>query len=235
MEATLHAERREATGKGAGRKLRAAGRVPGILYGQGVDPQAISVSGQDLLRLFHASGGATMLVDVVIDGDSHLAIPREVQRDHIRARFVHIDFLAVNRDEKVKLTVEIHEIGEAAGVKLGGVVEHHLREVEVECLPSDVPEGLEIDISALEIGDMVRVGDVPLPTGVTVLTDAGTPVISIITPAALRTEVDLSVPGEEGVEAPAEAAEPTAEGEAPAAADDEAVSGEAASEGGDES
>jgi len=81
----------------------------------------------------------------------------------------------------------------------------------------------------------VRVGDVPLPSGVTILTDADTPVISIITPAALRTEVDLSVPGEEGAEVPAEPAEPTAEGEEAPAADDEAASGEAASEGGDES
>jgi large subunit ribosomal protein L25 len=231
METKLKAERREATGKGAGRKLRAAGRVPGVLYGQGIEPTPISVASLDLLHLFHASHGATVLVDLQVDGESHLAIPREVQRDHIRSRFVHVDFLQVSRTETVKLTVEVHEVGEAPGVKAGGVIEHHLREVEIECLPTDVPEGLTADISALEIGDMLRVRDVVAPEGVTILTDGDAPVISIVTPAALRTEVDLTVPGEEGaeavapVEAEAEAAEagevPPSEGEGGAAAEGE--------------
>jgi len=220
METTLKAERRQATGKGAGRKLRATGRVPGVLYGQGIEAMAISVASLDLLHLFHASHGATMLVDLQVDGESHLAIPREVQRDHIRSSFVHIDFFAVSRTETVKLTVEVHEFGEAPGIKAGGVVEHHLREVEVECLPTDVPEELTADISSLEIGDMLRVADLVPPDGVTILTDPEAAVISIITPAALRTEVDLSMPGEEAVEveAPAEeAAEEEGEpGEAPA-------------------
>jgi large subunit ribosomal protein L25 len=131
---------------------------------------------------------------------------------------VHVDFLAVKRDEVVRLTVEVHETGEAPGVKAGGVVEHHLREVEVECLPSDVPEEIVSDIGALEIGDMLRVGDLAPPQGVTILTDADTPVISIITPAALRTEVDLTMPGEEAaevVEAPAEGEEAPEEAAAP--------------------
>ena len=221
METKLRAERRDGTGKGVARRLRASGRVPGVLYGHGEEPITLSVSSLDLLHLFHASHGATMLVDLEIDGKAHLAIPREVQRDHIRSRYVHVDFLAVNRDEKVRLTVEVHETGEAPGVKAGGVVEHHLREVEVECLPNDVPEEIVADIGSLEIGDMLRVSDISPPEGVTILTDADMPVVSIITPAALRTEVDLTMPGEEGAEAaPAEEAE-EAEGEetAPAAED----------------
>ena len=216
MESKLKAERREATGKGAARRLRAAGRVPAVLYGHGEEPETLSVSALDLLHLFHASHGATMLVDLEIDGTVHLAIPREVQRDHIHSRFVHVDFLAVNRDERVRLTVEVHQTGEAPGVKAGGVVEHHLREVEVECLPNDVPEDVVADIGALEIGDMLRVGDITPPNGVTILTDPEAPVISIITPAALRTEVDLTMPGEEAPEAaPEEEAAEEAEAEAP--------------------
>jgi large subunit ribosomal protein L25 len=228
METKLKAERRDGTGKGVARRLRAAGRVPGVLYGHGEDPIALSVSALDLLHLFNASHGATMLVDLEIDGKAQLAIPREVQRDHIHSRYVHVDFLAVNRDEKVRLTVEVHETGEAPGVKAGGVVEHHLREVEVECLPTDVPEEIVADIGELEIGDMLRVGDIEPPSGVTILTDADQPVISIITPAALRTEVDLTMPGEEGAEeaAPAE--------EAPAEAPAEEASEEAPAEGGGE-
>src|SRR4249920_3428095 len=180
MATTLEAELREETGKGAGRRLRATGRVPGILYGHAMEPIKLSISGQDLLHLFHASGGASMVLDLKVDGKTHLAI---------------------RRDEMITLAVEVHAVGEAPGVKAGGVIEHHLRDVEVECLPSNVPEGIQLDVSELEIGDMLRVSDIVAPEGVTVLTDPATPVISVITPAALRTEADLTLPGEEAPEA----------------------------------
>jgi large subunit ribosomal protein L25 len=215
METTLTATVRDDAGKGVARKLRAQGRVPGILYGAGVESTPIHVSAQDLLHLFHGAGGTSILVDLEVDGTTHLALPREVQRDHIRGRYIHVDFLAVRRDRKVTMSVEVHETGEAAGVKAGGVIEHHLREVEIECMPTDVPEGIEADVSALEIGDMLRVGDIVAPEGVTILTDPDTPVISVITPAALRTEADLGLPGEEAPEGEAPAEE---EGEAPAEA-----------------
>jgi large subunit ribosomal protein L25 len=206
METVLKAQTRVDRGKGAARKLRARGLVPGILYGQGADPQAISLSSQDLLHFFHATHGATAVVDIEIDGKRHMAIPREVQKDHLRGRYIHVDFLEVRGDEKVKMTVEIHEVGEAAGVKAGGVIEHHMREVEIECLPADVPEEIVTDVSELELGDMLRVGDLAPPKGVTFLSDPDTPVISVVTPAALRTEADLGLPGEEA------AVEPEGEG-----------------------
>jgi large subunit ribosomal protein L25 len=223
MEATLKAELREETGTGAARKLRVAGKVPAVLYGHGMDPLTISVSASDLLRLFHRVGGSNVLVGLEVNGSTHLAIPREVQRDHIHSRYVHVDFLAVRRDERITVSVEVHEVGVSVGVHAGGVVEHHLREVLVECLPGDVPEVIEADITDLEIGDMLKVGDVPAPAGATILTDPDTPVISIITPAALRTEADLTLPGEEApeveveaeVEAAEEGAEEGAETEAP--------------------
>jgi large subunit ribosomal protein L25 len=218
METVLKAQIRDDRGKGAARKLRAKGFVPGILYGQGAEPRAISLSSQDLLHFFHATHGATAVVDIEIDGTRHMAIPREVQKDHLRGRYIHVDFLEVRGDEKVKMTVEIHETGEAAGVKAGGVIEHHMREVEIECLPGDVPEEIVADVTPLELGDMLRVGDLTPPRGVTFLTDPDTPVISVITPAALRTEADLGLPGEEvpEAEAPAEEEAPV-EGETPAA------------------
>ena len=224
METVLKAQTREDRGKGAARKLRAKGLVPGVLYGQGAEPQAISLSSQDLLHFFHATHGATAVVDIEIDGTRHMAIPREVQKDHLRGRDIHVDFLEVRGDEKVKMTVEIHETGEAAGVKAGGVIEHHMREVEIECLPGDVPEEIVADVTPLELGDMLRVGDLTPPKGVTFLSDPDTPVISVVTPAALRTEADLGLPGEEAVEGEAPAAEAEAaaeEGEAPATAEEE--------------
>src|SRR6478672_7243569 len=209
METVLKATAREGRGKGPARRLRADGKVPGVLYGHGVEPVAISLSSQDLLHFFHATHGAAMVVDLEIDGTVHLAIPREIQRDHLRGRYVHIDFLEVRRDEKVKMSVDIHETGEAPGVKTGGVIEHHLREVEIECLPGDVPEQITADVSQLELGDMLRLRDIAAPNGVVFLTDLDTPVISVVTPAALRTEADLLLPGEEA--APEAAAEAPAE------------------------
>jgi large subunit ribosomal protein L25 len=219
MDTVLKAQPRNEHGKGAARKLRAQGLVPGVLYGQGMEPQAIALSSQDLLHFFHATHGAAAVVDIEIDGKKQMAIPREVQRDHLRGRYIHIDFLALRRDEKVRMTVEIHEEGEAAGIKTGGVIEHHLREIDIECLPGDVPEAIIADVSALELGDMLRVRDIAPPSGVTILSDPDTPVISVITPAALRTEADLGLPGEEAPEAeapPEEEAEEAAPAEAPA-------------------
>jgi large subunit ribosomal protein L25 len=215
METVLKAQIRDDRGKGAARKLRAQGLVPGVLYGHGFESQAISLSSRDLIHYFHSMHGAAAVVDIEIDGTRHMAVPREIQKDHLRGRYIHIDFLAVRRDEKIKMTIEIHEIGEAPGVKTGGVIEHHLREVDIECLPGDVPEQLVVDISELELGDMLRVSDIPVPDGVTIMTDLETPVISVVTPAVLRTEADLALPGEEGVEVEAEAEAEPAEGEAP--------------------
>jgi large subunit ribosomal protein L25 len=222
METKLTAEMRDGAGKGAARKLRAAGRVPAVLYGHGMQPLSISVDARDLLHALHTGAGTNVLLDLEVDGDVHLAIPREVQRDYIHSRYLHVDFLAVRRDEKITVDVDIVEAGESVGVKEGGVVEHHLRQVHVECFPTDVPDHIEADITKLEIGDMLHISDLIAPQGVTFLTDPETPVISVITPAALRLEPELALPGEE---LPVEEAE-VPEGE-------EAAEGEEVAEGGE--
>jgi large subunit ribosomal protein L25 len=224
METKLTAERRSDAGKGVARKLRAAGKVPAVLYGQGLDTTPLTVDARELSHLLHGSAGGNVLVDLVVDGKEHLAIPREVQRDYIHSRFVHVDFLAVSRTQTISVSVPVHETGEAVGVKEGGVVEHHLREVQIECLPQDVPDEIVIDISNVELGDMVHVSDLVAPKGVTILTNLEDAVLSVVTPAALRVEADLSVPGEEGIEVPAEA---EAEGEEAPAGEGVPAEGEA--------
>lgn len=234
METKLQAEKRDETGKGVARRLRADGRVPGVLYGQGVEPVALSVDAREMFHILHGAAGANALVDLVVDGSEHLVLAREIQRDYIHNSLIHIDFLAVSRTQTITVNVPVVETGEAAGVKEGGVVEHHLREVAVECFPQDVPDQIEIDITDVELGDMIHVSDLVAPEGVTILTNLEDAVLSIITPAVLRTEADLSVPGEEGVEVPAAEAE---EGvEAPAVAEgEEAAEAPAPEEGGGES
>ena len=231
METTLHAEPRTETGKGAAHRLRATGRIPAILYGAGVDATPIQVSALDLLHLLHQTGGGSVLVDLRLDGAEYLTIAREIQRDLIHNRFIHIDFMAVNRDEKITVNVELHEVGESVGVHSGGVVEHHLREVELECLPVDVPERIEFDISKMNIGDSIRVGDLTAPPGVTFLTDDDIMVLAVVEPAVMDTELDLAVAGEEAPEEAAEVEVATegegeaAEGEAAEGEDGEAAEG----------
>lgn len=223
MEAILQAEPRTATGKGPAHRLRASGRVPAVLYGAGVDATPIHVSALDLLHVFHAMGQASVLVDLKLNGNEYLTIAREIQRDLIHNRFIHIDFMAVNRDEKITVSVELHEVGDSEGVHAGGVIEHHLREVEIECLPANVPPRVEFDISKLKIGDAVRIGDLVPPEGVEFLTDPDTMILAVVEPAVMDTELDLAVAGEEAPEEAAEAAEEV-EGE-------EVAEGEEAPEG----
>ena len=235
METKLQAEKRDETGKGVARRLRAGGRVPGVLYGQGVEPVALSVDAREMFHILHGAAGANALVDLVVDGSEHLVLAREFQRDYIHNSLIHIDFLAVSRTQAITVNVPVVETGEAAGVKEGGVVEHHLREVAVECFPQDVPDQIEIDITELELGDMVHVSDLMAPKGVTILTNSEDAVLSIITPAVLRTEADLSVPGEEGIEVPAAEGEEGAEAPAEVEGEVPAAEAPAPEEGGGES
>jgi len=230
VDTKLEAERRDDSGKGVARKLRAAGRVPAVFYGHDQQATPLSVDAREMVHVLHTSGGSNVLLDLVVDGKAHLAMPREIQRDHIHNTLIHIDFLAVSRTQTITVEVPVIEFGEAAGVKEGGVVEHHLRDLRVECLPQDVPDHLQVDITELNIGDMIHVRDVPVPAGVTVLTNPDDAVLSVITPAALRTEAELGLPGEEALEG--EAA-PVAEGEAPPAAGEEGAPAPAAEEGGE--
>jgi large subunit ribosomal protein L25 len=229
MEEKLTAEVRSGTGKGVARKLRASGRVPGILYGHRMEPVALTVDSRSLYHVLHTGAGSNVLVDLVIDGKTHLAMPREIQQNHIKGQLVHVDFLAVNRNETIAIDVPIREVGEAPGVKAGGVVEHHLFELHVECLPRDVPEAIDVDVSRLELGDALRVADVQAPDGVTILSNAEDSMLAVVVPAVLRTEAELETPEEVAAAAAAPAA-PT-EAEAPAAAEGESPTDESAPSG----
>jgi len=230
MDAKLETERREDSGKGVARKLRAAGRVPAVFYGHDQEATRLSVDAREMVHVLRSSGGSNVLLDLMVDGKAHLAMPREIQRDHIHNKLIHIDFLAVSRTETITVDVPVIEFGDAAGVKEGGVVEHHLRDLRVECLPQDVPEQLDVDISELNIGDMIHVRDVVVPAGVTVLTNPDDAVLSVITPAALRTEAELLLPGEE---APEVVTPEGVEGEAAPAEGEEGAPAPAAEEGGE--
>ena len=212
METKLTAERREGRGTGVARKLRAAGRIPAVLYGHDQEATPLSVDAHDMFRVLHTSAGANVLVDLAVGGTEHLVLPREIQRNHIKDTIVHVDFLVVSRTETIQVNVEIIDVGEAPGVKQGGVVDHHLREVVIESFPQDVPEHLEADISGLDLGDVLHVSDLVAPKGVTILTNPEETVLAVIVPAVLRTEADLTIAGEEAPAPEEPAEEPAGEG-----------------------
>ncbi|MGE5459878.1 MAG: 50S ribosomal protein L25/general stress protein Ctc [Solirubrobacterales bacterium] len=205
MELKLVAERREGSGKGVARKLRAVGRVPAVVYGQGIEPASVSVDAKELFHVLHA-GGANVLLDLIVDGKPQLALARDVQRDHIRNRFVHVDFLAVSRTEKITIAIPVQVNGESVGVKAGGVLEHHLWEIQAECLPGDVPDAIEADISELAVGDSLKVSDLPVPSGVTILSAEDELVLAVVPPQAREVEEVEAAEGAEG-EAAAEGEE----------------------------
>src|SRR3989304_5829939 len=156
MEQKLKAEVRIEAGKGAARKVRAGGRVPAILYGHGMEPVPLTVDSRDLFPVLHTDAGANALIDLQVDSANHLALAREIQRDLRKGAFVHVDFLAIRRDEKITVDVPVRIVGEPRGVKEGGAVEHHVWDFKIECLPADVPEAIEADITDLAIGDSLR-------------------------------------------------------------------------------
>jgi len=208
-ENALVAEDRTETGKGAARKLRAAGRIPAVLYGKGVETRALSVSPAELAAVLRASGaGMNTLIDLQVGGGGgETVLVKALDRDPVRGAYVHADFYKLDLAATVEVSVPLHFVGKAPGVELGGILDHPLREVDIECLPGAIPEHIEVDVSALALGDSVHVSELVLPGGVTVKTDPTLAVAAVVAPKA------------EEEEAPAEEAEAALEEAGEAAAD----------------
>jgi large subunit ribosomal protein L25 len=213
-EITLAAETGRATGSRSSNRLRAQGKIPGVVYGHGSDPTSVSVVWRDLRAALSGEAGMNALLSLEVDGETHLAIVKDVQRNPIHHTVSHVDFLLISRDEELTIDVPVVLVGEA--VELGredGIVEHLLFTLAVNAKPNAIPNEIPIDITALRLGDSVRVGDIALPSGVTTDVDADEVVVSTSITRA-------------GIEAEGEAEGEAAEGEAgeTAEASDEASS-----------
>ena len=187
QQANLQAATRTDTGKGAARTLRREGKVPGVIYGHGRAPEALVVETAALNKMLVGISAATTIVDVAIDGRTPVkALIREIQRDALRpAQILHLDLYEVRADEQITLEVPVHLVGIPEGVRnFGGVLDHSLRELEIEVLPSDIPEHVELDVTALAIGHSLYVRDVTIPKA-QVLNDPDTPICTVVAP---RTE-----------------------------------------------
>src|SRR4051812_1020973 len=190
---------------GGAKKLRDAGRVPGVIYGGKSKPQNVELKSKDLANLIKHSVSENILLDLSIEGDAkqtRLALLKEVQHHPLKAQILHVDLHEVAADEKVTVMVPVETVGEAAGVKTGGgVLEHVLFKIRVRALPKDLPEVIEVDVSHLEIGQTIHLGDIKAPPGVEILGEKGVSVISVAAPIteaqeAAATEAAAAAPGE---------------------------------------
>ena len=213
----LDVKPRETGGSADSRRLRADGLVPGVLYGAGEQAHPFAVEERELRRVLTGEHGLHAILDVVFDGQktAHHAVLKEYQLDPVRPRLLHIDLHEVRLDRVIQSQVAVEPAGESPGVKEGGVLTLVLRDVNVEALPMEVPDRLELDISAMTIGDSLRVADIVAPEGVKLLDDPDAFVVTVTPPTKVEEpeEVEEELEGEEGVEAEGEEAAPEAEGE----------------------
>jgi large subunit ribosomal protein L25 len=231
----LMAQPRKETGRSAIRKLKARGIVPAIVYGGKDKPQSLQVLRRDIGLMLSQSSGENILVELEIAGEkgSRMAMIQEIQHSPVGGDVLHVDFHAVSMDEKIEADVPLEPTGIANGVKnFGGLLEQSLRNLEVECLPRDLPDKITVDVSALNIGDSIHVRDIQLPAGVVAKTQPDLTAFSVLTPVieeepvaavaevAIEPEV-IKEKKEEGEAAPAAPAG-AAKAAAPAAKEKEA-------------
>ena len=192
----ISCQKRDIKTRGYLNELKRSGIVPGTIYGKGIDNQAISISLKQLTRTFQVHGSRG-LFSLEIDGDSGLmVVVREVQRNPITGHIIHVDFWKVRLDEKITSAVGISIIGEEEIMKKGGILQSGAKEIEISCLPQDIPETLVYDIAALEIGDKVTVADLQVPAAVEILTDLETMVATVLAPSKATDEEEVEEEGE---------------------------------------
>lgn len=183
----LRVEKRSTTGKNEARRSRAKGKIPAVLYGASKPTVAVAVDRKALSDLFRDGAGENAIFLLKLEGtdQSRHAMIRELQRDPLTRKTQHIDFVRVMMDAKIRVRVAIEVVGTALGVKAeGGILDVVTREVEVECLPTAIPEHITVDVSELAIGDLIRVGELPGLEGVTVLEDANRVLVHVTHPTA---------------------------------------------------
>lgn len=183
----LTAQTRAGVGRTAVKKIKADGLVPAVIYGAKQQPLNLQVSAREIANLLSHAVGENILIDLEINDNgkttSRMALIQEVQHHPVRRDVLHVDFHAVSMDEKLTASIPVEPVGEASGVKnYGGLLEQSVRSLEIECLPKDLPEIINVDVSALNIGDSIHVRDIVLPSGVTALGDADLTVFIVAAP-----------------------------------------------------
>jgi large subunit ribosomal protein L25 len=201
----VEAKVREASDKNAARRVRATGLIPAVLYGAGKQPRSIAVDPKQINRILNSESGHNTIFDVVLDGEQTKAMVVDWQNDPIKERLLHVDLKRIAMDKKMRLEVPVAIKGEAPGVKTeGGILDVVLREIEIECLPADIPAHIDIDVSNLKYGDAIRVSDLPKSDKIKYLSD---PEMTVVHVTAVKEEV-VATPEAAATDAAAGPAEP---------------------------
>lgn len=208
---TLSAEKREGTGKGVARKLRQAGRVPAVVYGREMDSIHISLDGHEADLLFRSIPVDNTIIELTVEGDKepHQTLVRDIQTHPWKGTLVHVDFLRIQAGVMVDVNVPIHLVGTPIGVKdEGGVLEQTIHDLPISCIPSAIPESIELDVSGMELNDVLHVSDLVVGEGVEIQLPSERTVCSVSVPRAVieededeeELEDELEIEGEEGAE-----------------------------------
>src|SRR5262245_47915035 len=188
--ATLGAQPRTVGGKGASRKLRATGRVPAVVYGHGEQTRSLTVDAHELDRLFSAIHRENTIINLRIEGEKAdvRALVREVQAHPVKGDVLHVDFYQIHAGERITVEVPITLTGTPEGVKLGGILQHALDELEIRCVSDNIPTEITVEVGHLGIGDSIHVSDIALPEGVELLVDGERTICSVIAPTVVAAE-----------------------------------------------
>ena len=180
---TVQAEERQGIGKGPNRRLRTQGKIPAVLYGQGLATLSLSVELRDVDQILCSETGHNTIFKLQVGSNSTDVLIRDYQLDPVKGTLLHADFQAVALDKKMTFAVPVQTVGTASGVIAGGVLDIALREIELECFPSDVPDHIPVDVAELEIGDSVRVETLQIdPSKISVLSDPNLVILSVVPP-----------------------------------------------------
>jgi len=200
MPTVIEAQVRTSGGKNANNRLRRSGKIPAVIYGRGKQPVVVAVNPNEVKAILYSESGRNTIFAVSVDGsEQNNAMVKDYQLDPVHGNLIHADFLEIAMDRLLELTVNIEVVGEAEGVKLdGGIMDIVTRSIDVECLPSDIPESIKVDVSALKINDYIRVKNIQPDAKVKILTDPEVVLVTIVPP--IKEEVP--------VEAVPETAEP---------------------------
>lgn len=192
----LLAEVRESRGSSYSRNLRAKGQIPGVIYGKGREPLALSIDEKEIKKVI----GKNSLIDLGFGEETASVVLKDIQRDPLRGNPIHFDFQEVDLKQRITITVSIHLEGTPAGIKEGGILQQTLREVDLECLPTEMPNYLQVDISHLKVGESLHVDELVVPENLTILTSPEEVVVTIVTPT-LNVKEEEDVADEEETEA----------------------------------
>lgn len=188
MNSTLKAQRRDTASRGGLNQLRKEGLIPGVVYGKGMEsPAPISIDEKELLAMLRTHPHAVIDLEVAGQGKQPVMMA-DLQRDAITRQVLHIDFHRINMNEKITTPVRLEITGESAGQKEGGMLQLVLHDIEIECFPKDIPDSIVVDVSGLEIGQNLTIGDLKLPNGVEAVQDSDMVVLSVLAPQKERTE-----------------------------------------------